>query len=330
MSQRHRRFDSPLASGIRAFVAHKRALGCRFDAEEKLFVLLDRYLVEKRVTALDELTPVVLDGFLASRPRSPRSYNVLLRAVRQLFVWLVLHEYIEVSPLYAEPKRTRTPRRPFLFDKIQARALLDAAGRLPENPRVPLRGATYEMIFALLYALGLRVGEVTRLRCSDIDFEHEMLTIRQTKFSKNRLVPFGPRVEARLRQFLHECECRWGRSETDHVVFSFSKDRHSPIYPNTVSWTFHKLVVELGLKAPPGVAAPHLHCLRHSFAVATLLRWYREGIDPATRLLYLSTFLGHVSPQSTAVYLTNTDELLQAASKRYERFAAPACVGVRP
>lgn len=328
MSSRHRQFDSPLASGICAFVAHKRALGCRFDAEEKLFVLLDRYLVQKRITELDQLTPVVLDGFLASRPRSPRSYNVLLAEVRQLFVWLVRHDYLEVSPLDAEPKRTGTPCRPFLFNKIQVRALLDAAARLPETPRIPMRGATYEMIFALLYALGLRVGEVTRLRGGDIDFEHKLLTIGQTKFNKSRLVPFGPQVETRLRLFLHECEHRLGRLETDHAVFSFSKDRRRPIYPNTVSWTFHKLVVELGLEAPPGVATPHLHCLRHSFAVATLLRWYREGVDPAARLLYLSTFLGHVSPQSTAVYLTITDELLQAASTRYERFAAPACAGV--
>ena len=329
MSRRHRRFDSLLASGICAFVAHKRALGCRFDAEEKLFVLLDRYLVEKHITELDQLTPMVLEGFLASRPRSPRSYNVLLAEVRQLLNWLVLHEYIELSPLHAEPKRAATPCRPFLFNKAQVRALLNAAGRLPENPRVPLRGSTYEMIFGLLYALGLRVGEVTRLRCSDIDFEYKMLTIRQTKFDKSRLVPFGPRVESRLRRFLYECECQWGRLETDYAVFSFSKDRRCPIYPNTVSWTFHKLVVELGLEAQPGTSAPHLHCLRHSFAVATLLRWYREGVDPAARLLYLSTFLGHVSPQSTAVYLTITDELLQAANKRYERFAAPACVGGR-
>jgi integrase len=88
-------------------------------------------------------------------------------------------------------------------------------------------------------------------------------------------------------------------------------------------------VLELGIKAPPGVASPHLHCLRHSFAVATLLRWYREGIDPAERLLYLSAFLGHVNPTSTAVYLTITDELLQTASKRFEQFAVSTLEEVR-
>jgi integrase len=70
------------------------------------------------------------------------------------------------------------------------------------------------------------------------------------------------------------------------------------------------------------VAAPRLHCLRHSFAVGTLLRWYRAGGDPMSRLFDLSTFLGHVSPASTAVYLTITTELLECASERFAHFAA--------
>ena len=56
-------------------------------------------------------------------------------------------------------------------------------------------------------------------------------------------------------------------------------------------------------------------------AVGTLLRWYRAGIDPMARLLDLSTFLGHVSPSSTAVYLTITTELLESAIERFAHFA---------
>ena len=74
---------------------------------------------------------------------------------------------------------------------------------------------------------------------------------------------------------------------------------------------------------PPGVDTPRLHDLRHSFAVATLLRWYREGIDPNQRLLQLATFLGHVDPTSTAVYLTITDELLVQANTRFRTQALP-------
>ena len=78
----------------------------------------------------------------------------------------------------------------------------------------------------------------------------------------------------------------------------------------------------LQLTIPSGVAPPHLHCLRHSFAVGTLLRWYRTGVDPMSRLFNLSTFLSHVSPSSTAGYLTITTELLECASVRFAHFAA--------
>jgi hypothetical protein len=55
-----------------------------------------------------------------------------------------------------------------------------------------------------------------------------------------------------------------------------------------------------------------------------LLRWYRAGTRPADRLEQLSTFMGHVRPQSTAVYLTVTAELLAEANERFQGFAAPA------
>jgi hypothetical protein len=64
--------------------------------------------------------------------------------------------------------------------------------------------------------------------------------------------------------------------------------------------------------------------LRHSFAVGCLLRWYREGGDPQSRLHWLSTFMGHVDPESSAVYLTITADLLAEANRRFEAFAGPA------
>jgi integrase len=107
----------------------------------------------------------------------------------------------------------------------------------------------------------------------------------------------------------------------DGAFFSFDRQKRRPIGTNTISWTFHKLLPALKLTVPSGVRMPHLHCLRHSFAVSTLLRWYRTGVDPMSRLFDLSTFMGHVSPSSTAVYLTITTELLECAGMRFAAFA---------
>ena len=145
---------------------------------------------------------------------------------------------------------------------------------------------------------------------------------RQTKFGKDRLVPFGPRMGCTLASFLEREESRRGPIPPESPIFSFAKQKSKSIGTNAISWTFHKLLPQLNLSVPSGVTPPHLHCLRHSFAVGTLLRWYRAGIDPMLRLYDLSTFLGHVSPSSTAVYLTITTELLECANKRFADFAA--------
>ena len=81
---------------------------------------------------------------------------------------------------------------------------------------------------------------------------------------------------------------------------------------------------DLELSVPDGVSPPRLHNLRHSFAVGCLLALVSGGARPGSRLHQLSTFMGHVDPASTAVYLTITPALLDEANRRFEAFAAPA------
>jgi integrase len=313
----------PLTDGITLYLAHKRSLGKGLVKVEPMLRLLDGYLFAHGVAEREQMTAALIGAFIASRPRhSPRSYNGLIGAVRGLLDWMVVHEMLPESPLRCETRRVTSPRRPFLFNRDQARRLLEVAEQLPSNPRAQTRGETYKMVFALLYGLGLRVGEVSRLCRKDIDLDNQLLIIRQTKFGKDRLVPFGPKMARAITGFLDHEESRFGPIPADCSAFSFDKRKRTPIGTNTISWTFHKLLPALRLTVSPGVAPPHLHCLRHSFAVGTLLRWYQAGVDPMARLLDLSTFLGHVSPSSTAVYLTITTELLECASERFAHFAA--------
>lgn len=319
-----RPFKSILANPMNEFLRAKRALGKRFENEEKVLRLLDCYLIEQLIETIQDITPELIDSFLASRPRnSSKSYNNLLGVLRRLFDWLKLHKLFCDSPVHTPPREATARKIPFIFNGPQVQQLLEAASQLPNRPTAPDRGATYRMVFALLYALGLRVGEISRLQIQDVDFQRNLLIIRDTKFSKTRLVPFGPRVRSALWDYLQQQTARYGILALKQPVFSFSRVKARPIYTNTISWTFHQLIAGLGLCIPPGVSSPHLHCLRHSFAVGTLLHWYRSGIDPACRLIHLSTFMGHVSPSSTAVYLTITMELLQQANQRFEKFAIP-------
>ena len=88
---------------------------------------------------------------------------------------------------------------------------------------------------------------------------------------------------------------------------------------------FHSLVPRLGLHVPtrdrhrlgPMTSATPLPSERSFAGIAP------DSIRPL-RLLRLSTFLGHVDPASTAVYLTITQDLLQEANRRFEEYARPA------
>jgi len=309
--------SASLATTVADFLAHKRALGRKYLTEEATLRLLVAFSDRHGVAELEELTSSLLDAFFASRPRArARSFNHLVGILGCFLDWAVSQQRLEASPLVRTRRRETDRRVPFLFDAAQARRLLKAAAALPDNPRATDRGATYHTIFALCYGLGLRAGEACGLRIGDVDTARQLLVVRGGKFGKSRLVPHGPRMGELLARQL---ERRLGGD--DDPLFSF--DRRRSVHPCSASQVFHRLVTTLAFPVPEGVSPPVLHCLRHSFAVGCLLRWYREGVDPQARLYRLSTFMGHVSPASTAVYLTITPQLLAEASQRFEVFAAP-------
>ncbi len=312
-----------LETAVAGFIEHKRAIGRKYHSEEAELALLVRFAREHGAGRLADLTPALVDDFLASRPRArPRSFNHLRGVVSGLLQWAVINELIQTSPLTTRRRRASSGPVPFLFDMAQARRLLDAAGALPDNSRAAHRGQTYRTIFALCYGLGLRAGEACGLRLGDVDPDRQLLVVRGGKFGKSRLVPHGPRIGELVTQQVRRR--RAGGAGEDAAAPLFTFNGRTPVNPCTASQVFHHLVPALALTIPDGVAPPRLHSLRHSFAVACLLRWYRDGADPAGQLFRLSTFMGHVSPVSTAVYLTITDELRDEASRRFEAFAAPA------
>lgn len=316
------RFHSLLATDIVSYLRYKRALGRKFNNEERTLRLLDRYLVEHAVSDATELQPALIGAFLASRPRhAARSFNHLLGVTRGFFSWLVTQERLMQSPVHCHIRRDAGQLCPFIFQPHQVQQLLVVAAQLPDNAHAQHRGKIYALMFRLIYGLGLRVGEVVRLRYCDVDMARALLVIDKSKFGKTRLVPFGPQMGQHIAAYMDDCVDWYGPWKSEDPLFSFhcGPSRRHP-GTGSISQTFHNLLPKLGLVVPPGVSKPRLHCLRHSFAVATLLRWYRSGVDPNTRLFHLATFMGHVDPSSTAWYLTVTEALLNEANVRFERF----------
>ncbi len=186
---------SALAESIRRFVEYKRALNRRYRPEAAALRLFDRYLYENNITEWDGIDSISTERFLQSRPRTrPRSYNHLLGVLHRFFDWAVVQRLVANNPVTAARHRDTGKRIPYIFNLSDAKRLQEVVDALPDRSRAPHRAQTYKTIFALLYGLGLRVGEAVRLKLGDVDFQRDTLFIRETKFNKNRIVPFGPKL----------------------------------------------------------------------------------------------------------------------------------------
>ncbi|MBA3807732.1 MAG: tyrosine-type recombinase/integrase [Solirubrobacterales bacterium] len=201
---------------------------------------------------------------------------------------------------------------PYLYSDQEIAALIAAADTL----RFPLRRVTYRTLIGLLAVTGLRVGEAIRLDRGDIDFEHGLLTVLDSKFGKSREIPLHPSTIEALRAYLRERDRLCPPSSSPAVFISPAGTRL--IYCNVHS-TFRQLRRHAGLKPRSGSCRPRIHDLRHTFAVKTLLDAYHDDGDVQPRLSLLSTYLGHVNPSSTYWYLSAAPELLALAGRRLER-----------
>jgi len=214
----------------------------------------------------------------------------------------------EVPPLGLVPYRRRRGQV-FLYSDADVAAVMAAA---KETIPQPLRSATYHTLVGLLSAAGLRVGEAIKLDRGDIDWDQGVLHIRETKFGKSRLVPLQDSAVTALREYgtLRDRLMPSPRDPSFFVSLTARRLIYAVVCP-----TFRSLVDAAGV----GIGAPHpprLHELRHSFAVRTLLRWYRAGDDVQAKIPSLSTYMGHREPRHTYHYLSAAPELLALAAAR--------------
>ena len=140
-----------------------------------------------------------------------------------------------------------------------------------------------------------------------------LLLVRHAKFGKQRLLPLHPTAVTAIEGYRRLRDQAFPRPRSQALLVSSAGTRL--LYYN-VGQTFAKLARRAGLASRSGGSRPRPHDLRHSFAVTTLLDFYRDGGDVTARLPLLSAYLGHVEPANTYWYLQAAPELLAEAARR--------------
>ena len=300
---------SHLSSHIEDYLAMRRALGFKLAKEGRL--LRDFAAFAEAAGAGTVTTDLAVAWSVMPQNASPVWAAQRLTMVRGFARYLqAVDPATQVPPIGVLPARTRRVT-PYIYSDAEVAALMTAARML----RNPLKAATFETLIGLLAVTGMRGSEAMALDGGDLDTTAGLLTVRATKFRKSRQLPLQVTTLRALASYQAVRDRLCPAPATASLLVSATGAR---LCQATVQPAFRCLLREAGIGQGTPRPRATIHGLRHSFAVKTLLGWYRDGQDVQARMPSLSTWLGHVAPAATYWYLTGTPELLALAAGRLE------------
>lgn len=248
---------------------------------------LIEYVGTAGCTQLAEVGIFELRGWLAQQRTAGLSSATIARratAIRTFFAWAQLTNIIDADPASGLVIPKVSKKLPHVLAQSQASDAMDRVQlRADDDSAVHIRDVA---ILELLYATGIRVGELVGLDIDDIDRSRRTVRVIG-KGNKQRVVPYGGGAEAALDKYLALARAQLVKPESGVAVFLGARGKR--IDQRVVRTTVHEVLQSLG-------GAPDLspHGLRHSAATHLL----EGGAD----IRAVQEILGHASLATTQLY----------------------------
>jgi integrase len=301
---------------IEQYIVFRQTLGERFKTNATILRAFGRALgpdSDVRAVCAEQVS-----AFLAGAGPITSAWHIKHNALLGFYRYATSRGFVDVAPLPATLPKRPPPFVPYIYSHEELRRLLDATLTYQRH-RSSMDPVTVRTIVLLLYGTGLRIREAVALNQADVDLGDSLLSVRQTKFYKSRLVPFSPQLGRVLAQYATRQPATTPAPGEAAPFFTMRGGARVNQY--TLENCFRRVREKAGIHRDDGARyQPRLHDLRHTFAVHRLTSWYREGADVQKLLPQLSVYLGHVHLAATQVYLSMTPELLAEANARFERY----------
>ncbi len=297
------------------YVTHKQSMGIRFRTEVRVLKSFSRKIGDVDV---EQLESDAVEAFLTGSGPVTRFWHRKYEVLSGFYRFAIARGHVAASPLPRTAPKPPPPFVPYIYSQDELQRLL-AAAESCQHARAKMQSHTCRALILLLYGAGLRISEALSLTLVDVDLPSAILTIRESKFYKTRLVPIGSQLTGAMTIY----QSRRLQEYPAKLSAPFFVSRMGELLTiQTAENTFRRICLSAGVVRHDGARyQPRLHDLRHAAAVHRLVSWYRMGADVQKLLPQLATYLGHVHIAATQRYLTLTPELLKEASRRFERYA---------
>jgi integrase len=301
-----------IASQLDRYLSVRRSLGYDLRTDERILRRFARFADDEGALHIDTALVLRWDAGLPDVGISTRSAR--FGKVRLFVQWLS-----GIDPAHDVPPRGLLPdryvrQRPHIYSDAEIADIIIAAKALPSI--YGLRALTCSTLFGLIAVTGLRISEALALDDDNLDTGQAVLHVRRGKLGKERLLPLDSSVVARLAAYVAERDRLLGNG----AAALFVTEQGARLTDCCARYNFAQTCQRIGLRSHQLYGrhgrGPRIHDLRHSFAVRTMIGWYRTGKDPAREMIRLTTYLGHTNPSHTFWYLEAVPELLDLAMAR--------------
>jgi integrase/recombinase XerD len=246
---------------------------------------------------LNRLSPKTQEAYLGAVTGLARHFNqspdkLNNEQIQQYLVYLIRHRKLQWSSCnvafsglhcfyskflkwentkFSIPARPRNRKLPEILSQTEVKKLIDCC-----------KSQRDRSILMLTYGSGLRVSEVVRLKPHHVEADRMLVRVEQSKGRKDRYTLLSQKALEQLRIY-------WKRYEPDQWLF-YGNHKEYPLAVATAQKIYYRAKKAAGITKGKGI-----HCLRHCFATHLL----EQGID----IYLIKRFLGHISIQTTLVYL---------------------------
>jgi integrase len=306
-----------LTTVVSKYILLQRSSGMRFITTAQVLEFYCRAMGDIDVSAVN---PQTVSRFLLGKGRLTRTWHQKHGILKSFYRFAIGRGYATASPLPTITPQFTSAFTPYIYSIDELRRIMAAILAL-RNRNTDVPPPSVRALVLLLYGTGFRLSEALSLTFADVNLRNGVLTIRDGKFYKERLVTISQRLAAELDVYARQrgnWPCRLGQGST----FFAMRDGRA-LKRDSIEDIWRRVCNSAAVRSADGATEqPRLHDLRHTFAVHRLVAWYREGADVQRLVYFLQVYLGHEKLAYTQRYLTMTPELLGQANSRFERYVS--------
>lgn len=258
---------------------------------------LERFLAKNQISrnALDEKT---INSWLKSMQMKTGSKMQIVFKCKGFFAYLNL---ISIPAYMPETMKSEDDYIPYIFSEAELESIFLCADSLVPKSNYPYMQYEFPMILRLLFGCGMRIGEVLSLQMKDVDLENGIITIRNAKKEKDRLVPLHFNLAP---VFTRYCIAIGVNNKSEALVFP-GRDENDRININIPNKLLKDILLRIGvpMSTKKFQRGPCIHCFRHTFTVYSFKQTIKSGESMDNSVPYLSVYLGHEDLNATEKYL---------------------------